>query len=79
MIEGQKRAWMRLIDKFHANSNRLTTHDFAHDPSFACEYRRLICDLVKKGYVINRIKVTSNLWVYRLIEEEETGQLRLIA
>lgn len=75
MIEGQRFAWQRLLDKFRANRNRLTTHDFAHDPTFACEYRRLLCDLGKKGYVITRIKLQPNLWVYRLMEKEPSGQL----
>jgi len=76
MIEGQKRQWQRLVDKFHANSNRLTTHDFTHDPVFAAEYRRLICDLIKKGYVISRKKITPSLWSYTLVEQDESGQMR---
>ena len=75
LIEGQKRAWQRLLDKFRANGNHLTTADFAHDPTFACEYRRLMCDLAKKGFVISRIKIQPNLWSYRLIEQEDSGQM----
>ena len=79
MIDGQKYQWQRLVDKFHANANQLTTYDFTHDPAFAAEYRRLICDLIKKGYVINRRKITPSLWSYTLIEEEASGQLRFVA
>lgn len=72
-------AWKRLIEKFKAHDGILTTWDFASDPAFACEYRRLMCDLKKKGYVIITEKATPRQWVYRLLESDDKGQLSLVA
>lgn len=66
-----------MLAKFHIHGNVLTTADFATDPKLACEYRRIICDLDKKGYVIQRSKLKDNLWQYTLITEDQTGQMRM--
>ena len=64
-----KYAWQRLIDKFHSNMNVLHTLEFAKDPEFACEYRRLLShDLPGKGYVVERTKISPKCWRYRLVE-----------
>jgi hypothetical protein len=51
----------RMLDKFRLHNNVLTTSDFAHDPMLACEYRRILCDMDKKGYTILRHKETPKL------------------
>lgn len=66
-----KEQWKYLIDKFHANQNKLKTIDFATDLHVACEYRRLLSsDLPKKGYRIERRKITPKCWEYTLMESQ---------
>ena len=77
MIEGQKHAWQYLLDKFRAYGGTLSTMDFITDIRLAAEYRRLMCDLRDKGYHIISKKVTPKHWIYTLLEEEKTGQMRM--
>lgn len=72
-----------LLGMFASHHNVLTTTDLISDIHTAAEYRRILCDLDKKGYVIQREKVGRNLWKYRLTAEpmkfevEPDGQMRM--
>lgn len=77
MIEGQKHAWQYVVEKFRNHGGTLSTFDFITDIKTAAEYRRLICDLKKKGYHVISKKITPKHWQYTLCEEDNTGQLRI--
>lgn len=79
MIEGQKHGWQHAIDKFRAHGGTLSTMDFITDIKLAAEYRRVLCDLKKKGYRILSQKVTPKHWRYTLLETDESGQMQLVA
>ena len=79
MIEGQIRTWQYVLNKFRENHGTLSTLDFITDLRTAAEYRRIICDLKNKGYHIVSKKMTPKHWEYTLYEEEENGQLCLVA
>lgn len=74
-----KPQWQRLLDKFRINHGILTTWDFASDPSLACEYRRIMCDLKRKGYAITSHRATPKQWIYRLNEMDASGQMSFVA
>jgi hypothetical protein len=61
-------AWEYVINKFRAHDNVLSTYDFISDIKTAAEYRRLLCDLKKKGFRIESFKATPRHWIYRLAE-----------
>ena len=65
-----KVGWQYVLDKFHAHHNTLSTFDFISDIKTAAEYRRILCDLKKKGYRVESLKATPRHWVYRLIETQ---------
>jgi hypothetical protein len=69
-----------LIAKFRIHGNKLETRDFRTDPAFACEYRRLLCeirkDLAKKGGTMLKTKITATEYRYQIVESDQTGQLR---
>lgn len=70
-------AWQYLIDKFRAHHGTLSTMDLISDIKTAAEYRRLLCDLKKKGFNVIAEKVTPKIWRYTLLEAESSGQMRL--
>lgn len=74
-----KYQWQYMIEKFKSKDGILTTFDMISDVKVAAEYRRLMCDLKKKGYVILAEKATPKQWVYRLLESDDKGQLSLVA
>lgn len=61
-------AWQYVVEKFKAHGGTLSTFDFITDIRTAAEYRRLLCDLEKKGYHIIRNKITQKHWNYTLLE-----------
>ena len=65
-----KYGWQYVLDKFHAHNNILSTFDFISDIKTAAEYRRILCDLKKKGYRVESFKATPRQWVYRLVESQ---------
>ena len=77
MIEGQIQAWKYVIDKFRDNGGTLSTYDFITDIRTAAEYRRILCDIKKKGYHVISKKITPKHWEYILCEADETGQLQI--
>ena len=72
-------AWQYVLDKFRDSGGTLSTMDFISDIRTAAEYRRILCDLDKKGWVILRTKITPKHWRYTLVESEPSGQLRFVA
>jgi len=73
----QERAVLFLL-----RSGPKTTEDFIRSMfGLAAEYRRVISNLRKKGYVITATKITKKCWRYTLIQEpmkiEPNGQLVL--
>lgn len=71
--------WQYMLEKFKSRDGILTTYDMISDIHTAAEYRRIICDLKNKGYVITTHKATPRQWVYRLVQVEDNGQLLAIA
>lgn len=67
-----------LLSKFHIHGGVLTTGDMIKDIHLAAEYRRLLCELRKRGHNILMRKLERNLFEYRLQPPDDgNGQMRL--
>ncbi len=69
--------WQLMIQKFQRNNGVLLTSDFRNDPHLYNEWRRAMCELDKKGYTIQRQRITPKLWRYELIQTDADGQTHL--
>ena len=66
--------WEYMLGKFKRNNGVLTTMDMISDLHTAAEYRRTLCDLKEKGYVILTSKISQKSWRYQLLQTEPSGQ-----